>query len=189
MSEQFFGHDKHIVKDGKAKSLSYNCLADIVRIDRKMVAHLKELARSSDGPQNARISLHGSPDHIHHEMIVLHHRHFYYRPHKHLTKGESCKIIEGALVYYVFNDVGNIADSYVLNAEGEGLIYRLEEKTWHSSYPISEYAIFLESKPGPYLGEGDSLFPEWAPDGSDEGAGIAYMERLLETISKQRDRA
>ena len=41
--------------------------------------------------------------------------------------------------------------------------------------PLSDPVIYHENKPGPFTGQGDSLFPAWAPDGTD----VAEVERYV----------
>ena len=45
-----------------------------------------------------------------HEMLIVHEKGTYVRPHKHLNKTESVHIIEGSVDVVIFDDDGNITD-------------------------------------------------------------------------------
>lgn len=169
-----------VIQDKNARSLSYYFAKDIARIDNKIVKQLVNLS-SQNGNCNARICLHTSPSVNFHEMIILEYKGHYYRPHKHLSKGESCHIIEGEVAFIIFNDDGTIAATCIVSKE-RNLIYRVGINQWHTIIPISPYAVYHESKPGPFLGQGDSIYPEWAPDGLGIMESQSYMEQLLESV-------
>jgi len=90
-------------------------------------------------------------------MIIFHWKNTYCRPHKHLKKEETCHMIEGSQRIFTFDKNGNIKDSVLLDRK-KNIIFRINKNTFHSSKIISKYVIFHESKPGPYLGEKDSIF-------------------------------
>jgi len=166
-----------VTEDKNAKTLSYFCNQDPIKIDARVIEQLLEVSGRQDNC-DARISLHKGPNADFHEMIILQHRGRYYRPHTHPTKGESCHVIQGKVACFVFNDDGSVADCSVIGGE-IGVLYRSESNRWHTVIPISEFAVYHESKPGPYLSQGDSVYPEWAPDGTDEAEAQRYIEVLL----------
>ena len=172
-----------VIQDKNAKSLSYYFTKDVARIDREIVNQLVEES-ARNGNCNARICLHTSPTANFHEMIILEYRGRYYRPHKHLHKGESCHIIEGKVAMFVFNDDGSVAHCCVAG-EDENLICRVGVNQWHTVIPITEYAVYHESKPGPFLGEADSIYPDWAPDGSNPVDVQEYMDTLLSIVGEK----
>lgn len=177
-----FFNSGDVLQDKNAKSLSYYFTIDVVRIDLEIVKQLRELS-AKNGKCNARICLHISPTANFHEMIILEYGGYYYRPHKHLTKGESCHIIEGEVAFLIFNDNGAVEASNIMSKE-RNLISRVGINRWHTVIPITEYAIYHESKPGPYIGQGDSVYPDWAPDGSDSMEAQKYIEQLLDVAKK-----
>jgi cupin fold WbuC family metalloprotein len=166
-----------VVRDPRASSLSYYCTEDVVGIDERVVEQLLEVSAQS-GHCDARICLHTSPDSNFHEMIILQHRGGYYRPHMHRNKGESCHIIRGKVCFFVFNDDGTIVDQRMIGEE-ESIMYRAGMDRWHTVIPITDLAVYHESKPGPYVRQGDSLYPEWAPDGRDIEEAGRYIEYLM----------
>lgn len=161
-------------EDAGAKSVSFFCLKRPVRIDKSTIADLKALSAERGG-RNVRICLHSGPESNHHDMVILERAGKYYRPHKHADKGEAFHLIEGRLGVFAFDERGAVIDAAVLSP---GDIYRAEVGMYHAVLPLSESVIYHENKPGPFTGEGDSLYPDWAPDGSDATAVAAYVAVL-----------
>lgn len=169
------------IEEGE-KSVTYFCRKLPVGIDRELILTLKEKFHTLKG-KNLRVCLHNGPEADFHEMVILEGRDKYYRPHRHLTKGESCHIIEGELAFFVFKDDGSVAQQFRIS-DGENLICRADVNQWHVVIPITEYIIYHEAKPGPFLGNDDSIYPDWAPDGSDVQSAFKYMQELLDSIRK-----
>ena len=176
MGSFFSGAD--VTQDQGARSLSYYFTTDVAYINRDIVAELVEES-TRRGRCNARICLHTSPDANFHEMIIMEYRGKYFRPHKHLKKGESCHIIEGEVAMFAFDNVGKVTHARIAGRNGN-LICRVGIDQWHTVIPITEYAIYHESKPGPFLGPSDSIYPDWAPDGTDEEEALVFMEALIQ---------
>jgi glucose-6-phosphate isomerase len=166
--------------DPKAKSLSFFCLKRPARIDARVIADLKAVA-AQNGGRNARICLHANPDAPHHDMIVLEHRGKYYRPHKHADKGEAFHVMGGRLGIFAFDDAGRVVDAQALEP---GDIYRVEVGMYHAVMPLTDQVLYHENKPGPFLGEGDSIYPDWAPDGSNLEAIRTFVDGLHDILSK-----
>jgi len=166
--------------DDKAKAVAFFCLTRPVRIDQDVIADLRTLA-AENGGQNARICLHAGPDAVHHDMVVLEHRGKYYRPHKHADKGEAFHVMDGALGIFAFNETGTVIDAHVLNP---GDIYRVEAGMYHAVLPQSAQVLYHENKPGPFLGDGDSIFPDWAPDGANQQSVDDYVDTLNARLMK-----
>lgn len=167
-------------QDAGAKSLSYFCRRRPVRVDQRLVAQLKRLA-SAGGGRNARLCLHESPQAAFHDMIILERPGKYYRPHHHPAKGESYHIIEGAMGVFVFRQDGEVADACVL-APDQTLVYRVEAAMDHAVMPLSPFVLYHESKPGPFTGDSDCVYPAWAPDGQDPEAVAAYTAALRKLL-------
>ncbi|MBI4445907.1 MAG: cupin fold metalloprotein, WbuC family [Acidobacteria bacterium] len=176
MSDFFAG--SQVRRDLNAKSLSFYWTGDVSWINREVVQQLIRLSRDN-GNCNARICLHTTPEASFHEMVILEYRdHHYYRPHKHLSKGESCHLMQGEIAMFAFDDAGEVLHVSLLG-EGRDLICRVGANQWHTVIPISEYVIYHEAKPGPFLGERDSIYPDWCPDGSDKEEARTYIENLV----------
>jgi len=163
-----------IWRDPAAKTLSFFCKRRPVRIDAGVIAELIQLG-TAEGMRNVRVCLHEAPAAAHHDMIILEHRGRYYRPHRHVDKGECFHIMRGEMGVFAFADDGAVVDAVRL---GAGEIYRVEAGMYHAVMPLSDMVVYHENKPGPFRGEGDSLYPDWAPDGSDPAAAGAFTDTL-----------
>ena len=172
-------------QDPHAKSFAYFCKRRPVRIDQALLAELKRLAGERGG-QNVRLCLHEGPGAAFHDMIILEHPGKYYRPHQHLAKGESYHIIEGAMGVFVFEPDGRVADACRLTPTGT-VVYRVDATMHHAVMPLSDPVIYHESKPGPFTGESDSVYPDWAPDGRDQDAAAAYTAALRTALEHATD--
>ena len=181
MEKKFTGLE--IKQDPNAKSLSFFCIKDRVMISRDIMDQLVEESKKN-GDCDIRISLHKSPDDDFHNMIILQNKNKYYRPHRHQKKVEVYQIIEGKMALFIFNDDGEVIESDVLSTE-ENFIYRIPAKTWHVTIPLTKFVIFHESKPGPFLREGDSIFANWAPDGSVPHEAKKYFTLLLKKVNTE----
>ena len=169
-----------VARDDGPKSLAYFCKGEPVRVDAALIARLKaEAARS--GAKNVRLCLHESPGAAFHDMIIVEKQGKYYRPHKHAAKGESYHIIEGTLAAFVFDEAGGVQDACRLTPGGT-MIYRVGAGMYHAVLPISELVVYHEAKPGPFLGGADSLYPAWAPDGTNPDDVAAFRQRLLRVL-------
>ena len=161
-------------EDPGAKTVSFFCKRHPVRVDHALIEELKEISKLRHG-QNVRLCLHDCPEAAHHDMIILENKGKYYRPHKHLEKGEAFHIMEGRMGIFTFDNAGNITDACALNS---GEIFRVGVNMHHAIMPLTEIVIYHENKPGPFLGDRDSIYPDWAPDGLDDNITNAYVSEL-----------
>lgn len=166
-------------RDERAKSISFFCKQKPVRVGPELIADLKRIGQSSG--RNVRVCLHEGPDALFHEMVILENRGSYYRPHKHSGKGESFHIIEGSMAAFVFDEDGAIKDSCILEPGG-CFLYKIGVNMYHAAVPMSDHVIYHESKLGPFTGEGDSIWADWAPDGRNADDVAAFQRKLLKSV-------
>ena len=150
----------YLRKDTKAKSLSYYYKGTYKTLTLEMIDAM--IYTASIKKQNVRVNFHDNSDSLHHDMIILQWKNTYVRPHKHQNKPESCYIVKGEHYFIVFDESGSVIDKVKMDVN-KCPFYKVSAGSHHMSIPISDYVIFYESKPGPYLNENDSVFPEWAP--------------------------
>ena len=167
-----------IWEDTGAKTVAFFCKSRPVRITAETIDELRQISAQRDG-SNVRVCLHSEPASDHHDMVVLERPGRYYRPHLHTHKGDCFHVMEGGLGLFTFNEAGDVIDCADLR---QGDIYRVEVNTYHMVMPLTDPVIYHENKPGPFLAEGDSLFPDWSPDGSDPDEAMAYTARLKELL-------
>lgn len=187
LSDISLSDNQRVWRDPNAKTLAFFCRSLPVKIDARLTRELRSISEDNNGA-NVRLCLHDSPESTFHDMIILERAGRYYRPHKHLQKGETWHILEGTMAVFVFDTDGSLIEA---NTISDGEIYRLSLDTFHALIPISDIIIYHESKPGPFLGQIDSLYPDWAPDGSDPAETTAFIDKLRQSLPEndapQRD--
>lgn len=166
--------------DPEAKTASWFSKSDTIGITAGLLSEMKAVAQKLNA--DLRVCLHKNPEAAYHDMIILQHRKNFYRPHKHLNKGETWHILEGRLASFVFDENGGIADARCLSPNST-FLYRIGNDKYHVGIPISDIVIFHESKPGPFLASSDSIFPNWAPDGSNDKQAQDYRDSLLNKLT------
>jgi cupin fold WbuC family metalloprotein len=167
--------------DVGARSLSYYSLDPTVGVDDRMIDTLVAESRRG-GDCNARVCLHTSPESNFHEMVILERRGYYFPPHKHTNKAQSCNILRGEAAVLVFDDDGAVKRFSVLGRDGN-LIFRIGEERYHLTLPLTEFIVYHEGKPGPFEREGDSIYAEWAPKREDKEAVADYLNGLRRIVS------
>lgn len=168
---------KGFKQDIKARALSFFANSNTVMVNQKLIEELRQLSLNN-GNCNARICLHTSSDSNFHEMVVLEREGFYFPPHRHTNKGESCHIIEGELAVFTFDDLGKVNNHTVLGKDGN-LMSRVGIGQWHLTLPLTDPVIYHEAKPGPFVAASDSEFAQWAPARDDTKGGFLYLQALL----------
>lgn len=169
-------------RDSKAKTLAFFCKTLPAKVNNDLINELISISEA-EGKVNVRISLHDGPDAPFHDMIILERPGSFYPPHKHLQKGETWHVMLGRMGVFVFDDDGSIVDASVVAA---GEIYRLSLDTYHAVLPLDDYVVYHESKPGPFLGNADSLYPAWGPANADAAAQDAFTARLWAAIEPRK---
>lgn len=153
---------------------------DSALLSYKQLQWLQEQAKTTKN-HRARICVHGNEHSPVHEMFIAMTDQSYVRPHKHLTKDESCQIFKGEVVAVLFDDHGNVERFQELGdiQSGKDFYLRLRPSTWHCLLLLSDILVFKEVVAGPFDMD-DCEFPEWAPDGSDPVAVKQFQEKLYE---------
>ncbi len=148
-------------------------------------------ARAAANPrQRARLCAHPAPGDRQHEMLIVHHRDVYVRPHRHLNKSESLLLIEGFATALYFNDTGSVEKTLSLGAAGSGrcFYYRMPAGVFHSLVIESEWLVFHETTAGPF-DRTTSAFAPWAPDGNDPAEGRRFLETTIRAATAWLDGA
>ena len=174
---EYFTQFSSVKQDLRARSLSFNFHGRIATFSRAMLAEMKRISELEG--KNLRVSIHSGPECELHNMVILQHRSTYNRPHYHKTKSECYHLLEGKQTAFVFDDSGKVIDRCEMSMEGN-LVYRFEKSLYHMTIPTSDFVMFHESKKGPFIREGDSLFASWGPDGEKAGEAKAFTASLLQ---------
>lgn len=150
----------------------------VTKVDRSEVGYFKDLS-TANPRRRVRLCAHASPDDRLHEMLIVHERGAYVRPHKHPGKTESTHIIEGSVDVVIFADDGRIEDVLHVGdyASGRTFYYRMAVPAFHTLLIRSDVLVFHEVTNGPF-DRNDTLFAPWAPSDEDNDAVRRYIADL-----------
>jgi cupin fold WbuC family metalloprotein len=103
----------------------------------------------------------------------------YIRPHRHLDplKDETFMLVRGRLGIIVFDDDGTVAETLLLDVNGENLGVDLPSGCFHTAVSLAEGTIFFEAKAGPYIPLEEGEKAPWAPEDSSPAAA-PYLHSL-----------
>ncbi len=144
-------------------------------------------AQAARNPRRrARLCAHATLEDAVHEMVVVHTRETYVRPHMHLGRGESFHVIEGVADAVGFDEDGRVTWALRLGVAGSGLpfFHRAGEPGFHTVLVRSAWFVFHETTRGPFRPEG-SVFAPWAPEGpagEEVQAYLAGLERAVDQL-------
>jgi len=163
--------------------------ARVVLAGHEDVAFVKAAAAANPRGR-ARLCTHRGTDDALHEMLIVHRRDVYVRPHAHIGKSESFLVIEGEAVAVLFHESGGIERAVEMAPFGAGrsFYYRMPDGVFHTLLIRSEWLVFHEATTGPF-DRATTAFPHWAPDGSDAGAARDYLDSLWRAVGKIPARA
>jgi cupin fold WbuC family metalloprotein len=138
---------------------------------------------SQNSRKRIRLCAHNNPSDRLHEMLIVHERDAYVRPHKHQGKTESTHIIEGMVDVVIFDDNGQISRIIPMGDYDSGRIfyYRLTIPVFHTLIIHSDVLVFHETTNGPF-NCGDTIFAPWSPEESDADSVRIFISDLHEKI-------
>jgi cupin fold WbuC family metalloprotein len=150
----------------------------IVRVTRRDIARLKELAAGTKR-RRVRLCAHRDTHDALHEMLIVLDSATYVRPHRHRNKSESFHVIEGMLTVVVFHEDGRVRATIPLGdyASARPFFYRLGEPSFHTVLVESANVVIHETTNGPF-NRVDTEFAPWSPPEDDEKAGRRYLREL-----------
>lgn len=154
---------------------------DVIKVHSGQLDGFRNIAMQNPGKKRYRLCLHDSPDNALQEMLICVTKGDYSRPHKHVGISESHHIVDGKERIILFDDDGNVTDSFVLDRKSGYISYRINSEVYHMSVPLTETVIKLEVKAGPFT-PGSNIFPDWAPDGEDTGEAEKYVNAVMTGI-------
>ena len=102
-----------------------------------------------------------------HEMLIVHEKNAYVRPHKHISNIESLYVLSGSADLVLFSDDRKVNSVINLSDFGSDKVfyYRLNTPIFHTLLVKSDKFVFHEVTSGPFLRE-QTIFPDWAPSES-----------------------
>ena len=159
--------------------------------DEAKFLHIKWLKAKAIGNTRERVRLctHQSVEDAVHEMLIVHIKGTYIRPHKHPNKSESFHIIEGTLDIVIFDDAGNIFEVVNMGeySSGDQFFWRLSQSYFHTVIPRSDVVVFHETTGGPFVKETSNVPAPWSPTEDDIESIDLYTKRLNTSVRLRKD--
>lgn len=103
---------------------------------------------------NGRVCLHSDQSALLHDMIIFEWSQRYFPVHKHPMKSETITPLRNFVRLTVYSEV----DKHYMYTVNESAIYTIPANTYHQITTASPYAIYRETKLGPFMGEADREF-------------------------------
>lgn len=157
--------------------------ADLTTVTRQDIERLKDRSRLT---RRGRIRLCAHRDVLApvHEMLIVHPRGAYVRPHQHVGKEESLHLIEGEVTVVLFGPDQSVQAVIPMGAYGTGrtFYYRLAADVYHTLLIESETVVFHEVTSGPF-DKADMVVAPWAPAEGDQPAVQRFLSGLLERVN------
>jgi cupin fold WbuC family metalloprotein len=150
---------------------------DIVSCNEADWSQLKALAMANHR-QRIRLCMHRNPEDSLQEMLIVHTKDTYVRPHKHEGRVESFSVLEGIVDVILFEEDGAVQQVVRMGppSSGERYFLRMNRPIYHSLVIHTDFLIFHEATTGPFSQE-QTVFPAWAKPGND-----AEALRLLKSL-------
>ncbi len=147
------------------------------------IATFKDLSRDNDR-KRIRLCTHSDPREMLHEMLIVHDKNTYVRPHKHPGKSESTHIIEGLVDIVLFDEDGIINSVLSMGdyASGKIFYFRMTTPVFHTLVIRSDVLVFHETTNGPF-NRNATVFAPWAPEDADGTSVSGFMFDLNERLS------
>ncbi len=154
----------------------------VIKVGREDIQWLKQQAERNRR-KRVRLCAHRDVDDELHDMLIVHTKDTYVRPHKHLTKSESFHVIEGAADLAMFDEIGRLVEVVRMGDYSSGRVfyYRLSDPCYHTLLIRSDFLVFHEAANGPFR-RVDTVLAPWSPDESDESAQTDFIHRLARAI-------
>lgn len=155
----------------------------VTKVNRDDIAYLKQLA-DQNARRRSRLCAHPDASDRLHEMLIVHPRDAYVRPHKHVGKSESFHLIEGLVDVVIFDDAGKVAELIRMGdyASGRQFYYRLAVPAYHTLLIRSEILVFHETTNGPFQ-PSDTVFAPWAPEEHDLRRRAEFIQALERAVA------
>jgi len=160
---------------------------DLTTVSRRDIEHLKaQAAKTRRG--RIRLCAHPSVESAVHEMLIVHPKGAYVRPHKHVKKDESLHLIEGTITVVIFHEDQSVRDVISMGEYGSGrtFYYRLAGDVYHTLLIDSDVVVFHEATSGPFQ-KSDMVIAPWAPEENDLPAVRQFLDDLREQIGTPAD--
>lgn len=135
------------------------------KIDPALIQQL--IQQAAESPRlRSNINFHKEMDDPVQRLLISLKKGTYVRPHHHPKAGkwELLLAVHGEMCLVLFHPDGSIQDKILLSKGDTTMGVEMPPGTWHTLYPVSDDAVFLELKAGPYTPAQPTDFAAWAPE-------------------------
>ena len=133
--------------------------------------------------KKSRVLLHGKPEQLLHEMLIVHTRGTYIQPHINQRSAKSFLVISGTMKLVLYDEDGSIRAHYCLSADDAeaNVLIRLNRPYFHTLIMLSDTVVFLETTLGPHK---ETIYADFAPQPNEKGANeyMAWLEKQTDTV-------
>lgn len=145
------------------------------------------LARAAESRRRrARLCFHSDPGEARHDMLIVHPRDAYVRPHAHVRGSEALHLVEGCLEVVLLGESGEIERVERLEEGRHGTtFFHVDRDRLHTLRILTDFAIFHESTCGPF-DPSRTRFPDWAPPEDDSEGCRIFLEGLERALLARR---
>jgi cupin fold WbuC family metalloprotein len=159
------------------------CDDGIVGFDHTMIESLKVRA-AENARKRCRICAHPNPQEARHDMLIVHHRDCFIRPHRHRDKSETIHVVEGTAILLTYSSVGELAGSQRLGPAGSGdwFLFRTPVNVFHALAITSEWLVFHETTSGPFNRDAQEYAP-WSVAPKNWSEEVALAAQLRNTAT------
>ncbi len=159
--------------------------SDITEVSAEDLEFLKEKSINNER-KRIRLCVHKDIDDKVHEMIIVHGKGAYVRPHKHLARSESLHVIEGEAYAIIFDDSGHISQVIHMGDKNSGspFYYRISCAVYHSLVIVSDFFIFHEAVEGPF-DKSKSAFAPFSPADGDKKNIEEFSKKLKRQLNSR----
>tara|TARA_Y100000590_G_scaffold469948_1_gene660874 strand:+ start:406 stop:927 length:522 start_codon:yes stop_codon:yes gene_type:complete len=144
-------------------------------------ADIKKLIDLANKNQSKKIRLcfHDSINSNVHEMLIVHSKSTYVKPHKHLNKEETMMILEGNADYIIFDNTGKVKKIIEMGnyESGKSFYQIIPKQTFHMIVIKSDWLVFKEVTQGPFNAK-DTVFAPWRPDDKNIQLINEYIKKI-----------
>jgi cupin fold WbuC family metalloprotein len=141
---------------------------EYVSVGPEWIDRLKGVALASS-LRRSRLCLHRGDGDLVHEMIIALAGDCLFKPHRHFAKSESYHMIDGRMVFIMFDNNGTSSQAALLTPPGQGgtFCFRISEPIYHAVLPLDNVVVYQETTNGPFK-PGEATIAPWAPEGTEE---------------------
>ena len=153
-------------------------------IDRDLLDKVSRRAKAA-ARLRMNYNFHQSLDAPLHRLINAVEPGTYVRPHRHLNPGreESFLVLRGRVVFFLFDDEGNIIEHRLIDPLAGVYGMDIEAGVWHSLVVLEPDTVIYEAKLGPFVPLSDDNMAAWSPLADDRLAAEAYIAGLMKQYS------